>query len=779
MPASPINLFTLKFDSFIYSQQFETDTRLYTKIFLNFFLSLGMTTCLILFVIYTIFERFIEFKTLFSIFSIFIFLFFIFNKCCKEKKLLQELALCLIIFAIFILHTEKILPNFLSRSKNNNSYLREWVLFNAGVGLEIVVIILYLGKIRWGLISIFNFLMNMVAIVKFVFDKDLNIDYRVIFSHTLLISLIIPVFISYLNEKSQKIEFYKLKKMEESLSCFENLIDRIIPNQILLLNTSKKHVIYANKSAMSLFEVTDIAGIQNSLDAIVIETNESNSNLSEIYNCVLQGRLLLKLNEFITYDGSFLKPLSKLEIAKSFQTLTLNFDIKMGMITWKDENVIFVLFNDRTSFFSVQKLKEINEYKDNLLATVSHDLRTPLNTIMGMLELILDQINEKLIRELITTAQKSAKILLFIISDILDFSQISNGKLKLNIEEFYIENIIEDVIEIIKFQAKKKSLLFSYLISDEMKQHKIVADPYRLQQILLNLLSNAVKFTFEGFIMLEVLKNKDQVLFSIRDTGVGIEKANIPHLFTLFSKIKNFNENINRNGIGLGLVISQNIVKLMKSDGITVKSVIGKGSQFEFNLPLVKRSDSQIEIDRVLLDMSESTEFLTMKEKRDSESPIEIKNNLINKIPSFISMKEITKYNPNKQKKILIVDDEIMNIITHSKYLESFGLDYETARNGAEAVQIVKDYARKSEYFSVILMDCNMPVLNGFEATNQIRELIKNKIIKNLHIIAITANCSVHDINDCLQKGMDSFLGKPVSKTKMKERLAEILNFNL
>ena len=779
MPTSHINPFTLKFDSSMYSQQFEADTRLYTKIFLNFFLLLGFGTCLILVVIYTSFERFSEFKVLFSIFFGFIFSLLLFNKFFKKRKLVQELALCLSIFALFILHTEKVLPTFLSKYTNNNSYLREWVLFNAGLGLEIVVIILYLARIRWILISIFNFLMNMVAVSKFVFDKDLNTDYRVIFAHTLLISLVIPVFISYLNERSQKIEFYKLKKIEESLSCFENLIDQIIPNQILLLNLSKNHVIYANKSAMTLFETDTIAEIQNNFLIVSLETKEGTTNLSEIYKCVIQGSLLLKLNEFINYEGSFSKPLSELNTAKSCQALTLNFGIKIGMITWKNENVILVLFNDRTSFFSVQKLKEINEYKDMLLATVSHDLRTPLNTIMGMHELILEQINEKAIRKLITTAQKSAKILLFIINDILDFSQISNGSLRLNVEEFFLEKIIDDVIEIIKFQAKKKSILFSCLISDEMKHTKIIADPNRLQQILLNLLSNAVKFTFEGFIILEVLKNNNKALFTIKDTGVGIDKANIPHLFTLI------NEKINRNGIGLGLVISQNLTKLMKSDGINVKSLIGRGTQFEFDLPLVKYHECEIEIDRVLFEMTESTEMLNTIEKRQFESTnilgssMKVGKNLSHKIPSLMSMNEIIKFNTNKRKKILIVDDEIMNIITHSKYLESFGLPYEIAKNGAEAVQIVKEYAKRLEYFSVILMDCNMPILNGFEATERIRELIKNKIITNVHIIAITANCSIHDIDDCLKKGMDSFLGKPVSKTKLKERLSEILNHNL
>lgn len=779
MPTSHINPFTLKFDSSMYSQQFEADTRLYTKIFLNFFLLLGFGTCLILVVIYTSFERFSEFKVLFSIFFGFIFSLLLFNKFFKKRKLVQELALCLSIFALFILHTEKVLPTFLSKYTNNNSYLREWVLFNAGLGLEIVVIILYLARIRWILISIFNFLMNMVAVSKFVFDKDLNTDYRVIFAHTLLISLVIPVFISYLNERSQKIEFYKLKKIEESLSCFENLMDQIIPNQILLLNLSKNHVIYANKSAMTLFETDTIAEIQNNFLIVSLETKEGTTNLSEIYKCVIQGSLLLKLNEFINYEGSFSKPLSELNTAKSCQALTLNFGIKIGMITWKNENVILVLFNDRTSFFSVQKLKEINEYKDMLLATVSHDLRTPLNTIMGMHELILEQINEKAIRKLITTAQKSAKILLFIINDILDFSQISNGSLRLNVEEFFLEKIIDDVIEIIKFQAKKKSILFSCLISDEMKHTKIIADPNRLQQILLNLLSNAVKFTFEGFIILEVLKNNNKALFTIKDTGVGIDKANIPHLFTLI------NEKINRNGIGLGLVISQNLTKLMKSDGINVKSLIGRGTQFEFDLPLVKYHECEIEIDRVLFEMTESTEMLNTIEKRQFESTnilgssMKVGKNLSHKIPSLMSMNEIIKFNTNKRKKILIVDDEIMNIITHSKYLESFGLPYEIAKNGAEAVQIVKEYAKRLEYFSVILMDCNMPILNGFEATERIRELIKNKIITNVHIIAITANCSIHDIDDCLKKGMDSFLGKPVSKTKLKERLSEILNHNL
>ena len=475
------------------------------------------------------------------------------------------------------------------------------------------------------------------------------------------------------------------------------------------------------------------------------------------------------------------------------------FVVKIGAMLWKNEKVIFLLLNETTTFLKFKKIKEINEYKDMLLATVSHDLRSPLNSILGMLELAIEQCKDKLLKKIIGTAQKSSKILLFLINDILDFSQINKNELKLIPQPFYLEAIINEIIEIVKFQAKKKSLQFIIDISEQIKQLQLYADPLRLQQILLNLLGNAIKFTLKGEIKLRVILENHHAKLFVSDTGIGISAKNMPKLFSRFFKIDEVNETINKGGIGLGLFISQKLAKSMHSNGISVKSEINKGTEFQFCLPVLdpqilheehyqllsfpNKEQSNIEIsskNKNTLRKASRISFKLAEELINLEefSPLQSHKIKLESLKKSITHNKgrnlQTKMNSLENQNILIVDDEIMNIIILSKYLEVLGMIFEIAHNGKEAIEKIKEKAKKNEYYALILMDCNMPIMNGLQATKKIKNMIKKKKIKDLKIIGITASVSIKDIQECYKFGMDDYMEKPISRKHIQNKLKEL-----
>jgi signal transduction histidine kinase len=239
----------------------------------------------------------------------------------------------------------------------------------------------------------------------------------------------------------------------------------------------------------------------------------------------------------------------------------------------------------------------MNEYKDKMLATVSHDLRTPLQGIMATIECAMSSQNINNCIKYCKRASKSAKGLLMLVNDLLDFSQFIKGKLRLSIEEVYVVNIIREVMKIIKFQTKRKGimLLFEKEIPEKLM---IMTDPNRLKQILFNLLGNALKFTTQGHIKIKAsFTNVDQEKFvkiEVEDTGLGIKSENISKLFSMFGKLDQENKNINKEGVGLGLSICQTIIKILnkneKNNDMKVVSTYGRGSSFSFCLPLTENN---------------------------------------------------------------------------------------------------------------------------------------------------------------------------------------------
>lgn len=297
-------------------------------------------------------------------------------------------------------------------------------------------------------------------------------------------------------------------------------------------------------------------------------------------------------------------------------------------------------------------------------------------------------------------------------------------------------------------------------------------------QILLNLIGNSIKFTYKGKVILDISiqdcsfhnYSHRKVVFSVQDTGIGIEENQIPEVFKLFKKIEQNNQNINnKSGIGLGIPISQNLALIMHEEGIQVQSRKNVGSNFSFSIPLVFSDKNS---------SNDSLDFSSLEIENLSENTKNIENTIIPYTRSVDEqqLKELKNYQNLKNFRVLIVDDDMMNIFIHKNYLESIGVEYEEAFNGLEAIQKIQNRAESNQFFDIILLDCNMPILDGFQAAEKIRNLVEKKKIPYVAIVALTANATISDLSHCQKCGMEYFLGKPVSFKRFKNKMLEIMN---
>jgi signal transduction histidine kinase/ActR/RegA family two-component response regulator len=372
-----------------------------------------------------------------------------------------------------------------------------------------------------------------------------------------------------------------------------------------------------------------------------------------------------------------------------------------------------------------QQLTHANHAKDEFLSSMSHELRTPLNSILGLSESLLEQkrgpLNAKQ-EQYIKIMESNGRHLLEVINDILEVSKVEAGKLELHPDIVSVKDLCESSLNFIRELAVKKS------ISVEFKNEELIstlrADPLRLKQILVNLLSNAVKFTpVNGAISLDVHLNpeKDQISFSVKDSGIGITPENLPKLFTPFTQI---DSSLSRQyeGSGLGLVL---VLKLTELHGgsVKVESDLNVGSCFTIIIPWSKH------ISKVRKDPSKPTSSVkAIQEHVGSSLP---------------------------RGKILLAEDTESNVLTISDYLMGRGYEVVVAHDGVEAIAMTEALSPE-----IILMDIQMPKMDGLEA---IRRLRADSRFGPTPIIALTALAMPGDRERCIEAGANEYLSKPVS----------------
>jgi len=383
-----------------------------------------------------------------------------------------------------------------------------------------------------------------------------------------------------------------------------------------------------------------------------------------------------------------------------------------------------------------------NIAKSDFLSRMSHEIRTPMNAIIGMINIGLrtDDIEKK--EYCLTQAESAANHLLGIINDVLDMSKIEADKLELLYSEFNFKNVLKKVVNMANIRAEEKSIELSVKISEDVPVF-IFCDEMRLVQVITNLLTNAIKFTPEkGTVTLSVDKtvesdNNIGIRVEVSDTGIGISQEQQKRLFTSFSQA-NAGVASQFGGTGLGLAISKSIIAMM-GGSIWVESELGEGARFIFTLDLEKIKGEQ----------NGSIKRPDVNKEGDTS------------VPSY----DFSDYN------VLIAEDIEINRVIMSAILEETGICIYYAETGKKAVSMVSE---RTVMYDIILMDINMPEMDGYEATRQIRAL-EFEEAKKVPIIAMTANVFKEDIKRCIEAGMNDHTGKPVDTKELLEKLNRYL----
>ena len=518
----------------------------------------------------------------------------------------------------------------------------------------------------------------------------------------------------------------KQAKHHMALKRFRTAIDSVT-DSIYLVDLEKMQFIDANRSGWESLGYTREELLQ--LGPHDIKPNFSKDTLREKVSQLLQ-----QSND----DGSD----AVIESAHQRKDRTC-FPVKtqIHLVETENSRVAVSVSRDQTEHLRVEgellRSKEAAEAanlaKSQFLANMSHEIRTPMNAIIGMSDLALQTELSEMQHSYIDTVSRSAQSLLGIINDILDFSKIEANQLDMEVIDFDLEEVFSDLTNLLKLKIEESGVALRFDKPDDMPT-ALKGDPLRLGQILINLGTNAVKFTPEGEIIVGVRldeqnDNRVKLHFSVKDTGIGMTMEQQESLFQAFIQADNSTTR-KYGGTGLGLTISKRLTEMMGGE-IWAESTLGEGSTFHFtvNLELQQNSDSS--------------------QQRELEERLYIEEDLdINK-----ALKQL------RGARILLVEDNEFNQKVALHVLRASEIEPTLAMNGEEALELLEN-----QEFDGVLMDCQMPVMDGYQATREIR---KNAKHQNLPVLAMTANAMVGDREEVLAAGMNDHIPKPFNKEEL------------
>jgi len=407
--------------------------------------------------------------------------------------------------------------------------------------------------------------------------------------------------------------------------------------------------------------------------------------------------------------------------------------IKQGMEA--KEQLVKTIAEKKIAEVERSKAEEAKKFEQQFLANMSHEIRTPMNVVIGMTNLLLKTSMSEQQQKYMNAIKDSSENLLVIINDILDLSKIEAGKIDFENIHFSLAETVNLVHTTLRFKAEEKGLHMIMDIDTSLPP-MIIGDPVRLSQVLLNLAGNAIKFTEKGSITIKCKKLKEEnkkvsIEFSVTDTGIGIAEEIVPKIFESFTQASS-DTTRKYGGTGLGLTISKQLVEL-QAGSIHVKSTLGEGSTFSFILPYQVGSE------------------MTKKEKVRNPDP-----QLLDEL---------------RKKKILLVEDNPFNQIVATDTIQDLikGIQLEVAANGRQAVEMLK----KNQY-DLVIMDVQMPEMDGYEATKYIRNNFPAPV-KDIPIMAMTANVIKEEIEKCFDSGMNSYIAKPFDPEDLFSKISSLL----
>ncbi len=373
---------------------------------------------------------------------------------------------------------------------------------------------------------------------------------------------------------------------------------------------------------------------------------------------------------------------------------------------------------------ALQSAEQSSTSKSRFVANMSHEIRTPLNGILGMTQLLERSGLDAQQREQVDIMRRSGHHLLALVNDILDLARIESGKLAVDAGPVNVRETVDDVCRLLGETARDKGLDFDLQLSPALP-HYALGDASRIKQVLHNLIGNAIKFTERGQVLIEVGTTLDMragtlLRFAVRDTGEGIAADQMERVFAPFEQataaIGDASKPRRQDGTGLGLTISRELARAMGGD-LRCSSVPGQGSLFEFTLPLLP---------------------------------------CVSEIPPLSTARGLVQAAPKLSGRVLLVDDSMVNVLVATAMLDSCGLKVEQAEDGLQALERLETAA-----YDLVLMDCQMPRMDGFEATRRWRAQERKRFLGHVPIVALTASAVNGDRDRCIQSGMDDYLVKP------------------
>lgn len=533
------------------------------------------------------------------------------------------------------------------------------------------------------------------------------------------------------HEKRKAVQFITLdvtshirqEELKEEVKLQSGLLSNV--NDCIIVADSEYKIILWNKGAEELFGWNDSEVLGMHVKEL-LELSGYKKDKLDLEEAVMQGRDWQgKVNNFITLNG----------MKKSFKLSVTTIKDELGKI----KDIVGIATDITELIESKQQAQKANQAKSEFLANMSHEIRTPLVGILGFCELLSDENLNYRQKEYLSSIQYCSDQLLELVNNILDLSKIEAQQLEINSKPILLHEMIKQIIKSIQPQVDKNGLQLYLNINKDLPE-TVLGDEVKIRQVLSNLLFNAIKFTEKGFIRVDVeradfsysINSEDYPLkFTVYDTGVGVPVDKQEIIFEPFIQVDNSNRR-KYSGSGLGLAISKKLIERMRGR-IGVESNEDGGSSFSFLIPLrVLRENRRFASCSLEADEHETTDILSL---------------------------------PGK--KILLAEDIAVNrkLITHM--LEDRGCSVFTARNGVECLETLK-----SNKPDLILMDMQMPVMDGYAATGIIRS---SEIWDDIPIVALTAYAMSGDIEKCLKYGCDNYLSKPFTQEQLLQMLIRML----
>ena len=486
--------------------------------------------------------------------------------------------------------------------------------------------------------------------------------------------------------------------------------------------------------------------INSNLLVLLTTTEESIFGTLESLDYIPKGRIYFKDSTGGNFTSDLLEgfqlELNQEEVLGLVKANNCVLEVRLRKIPWDEGIAVALTFNNVEKTIELEKVNAENKCKSAFLRSMSHEFRTPANCILNISESLeketLANTPKRLLKK-IKFLKVSAYLFMNQVHNIIDYSRIVLGKFSLEKVEFSLRNLVSETYKFFETQFLHKKIRIIIRIDPSIPE-LIYTDPKKLQQVLVNLLSNSLKYTSKGFVELAATQvDASFVKFSVIDTGIGITQEKQQTIFLLFGGSCSDSES---SGIGLGLNVSNMLVKELGSSTIKCRSQVGTGSEFSF---------------KVLISEHEATdtnyEYIPDLVSKEISRPIEVKS------MSIIGRRV---YAPPR---VLVVDDNDFNRMIVAAMLQTESIRFLEAKDGQEAVDFVLKHDGKGFPFKLVLMDCNMPVMDGWQASRKIHELHRSKVISKLpNIVALTAYSEPEEIKLSYESGMCLHLVKPCNQ---------------